>query len=276
MSDHSRPPFPFRLLRFWTLRILPAWCLIAFMLFLFQIAVCGIMHDNHRVKAILQFIEKLPPIAKAFMGGEILEVGSIAGLIAIGYQDPLVLILYMLYAVGVPTALLAGEVQKGTMELILSRQTKKTQIYVCAGLITVFGMFALVVVTFSGTAAATRLYHFEQEIPLYSFFKIAVSGGLLVSAVGGIALLAAACFRRGFAVSLTVGYVVLNYFVSIIADWWPRMKWLEPATMFSYVDGPAILKKPGWPMGDMCVLISLLVVTTVLGGIIWYRRDLPL
>ncbi len=276
MSDDSRSPFPFALLRFWTLRILPAWCLIAFMIFLFQIAICGIVHDNERVKALLQYIDMLPSFIKAFMGGEILQVGNIAGLIAIGYQDPLVLLLDMLFAVGVPTALLAGEVQRGTMELILSRQTTKTHIYICAGLITVVGMYALVIVMFTGTVAATRLYDFDQAVPLYSFFKMAIVGGMLASAVGGIALLAAACFRRGLAVSVTVGYLVVNYFVSIITDWWPRMKWLEPTTIFNYVDGPEIFGKPGWPIGDMCVLLSLLAVSTVLGGIIWSRRDLPL
>ena len=276
MSDDSRSPFPFRLLRFWTVRILPAWCLIAFMIFIFQIAICGVVHDNERVKALLQYIDMLPDFIKAFMGGEVLQVGNVAGLIAIGYQDPFVLLLYMLYAVGVPTALLAGEVQRGTMELILSRQTTKTHIYICAGLITVAGMYALVLVMFTGTVVATMLYDFYQEVPLYFFFKIAIVGGMLASAVGGIALLAAACFRRGLAVSLTVGYLVVNYFISIIADWWPRMKWLEPATIFNYVDGPAIFGKSGWPIGDMCVLLSLLTVSTVLGGIIWSRRDLPL
>jgi ABC-2 type transport system permease protein len=276
MSANRRPPFPLPLLRFWTLRILPAWCLIAFMIFLFQIAICGIVHDNERVKALLQYVDMLPAFIKALMGGEVLEVGNIAGLIAIGYQDPLVLLLYMLYAVGVPTALLAGEVQRGTMELILSRQTTKTHIYICAGLITVAGMYALVLVMFTGTVVATSLYDFYQEVPLYFFFKIAIVGGMLASAVGGVALLAAACFRRGLAVSLTVGYLVVSYFVSIIADWWPRMKWLKPTTIFNYVDGPAMFDKPGWPIGDMCVLLSLLVISTVLGGIIWSRRDLPL
>ena len=276
MSDDNRSPFPFRLLRFWTLRILPAWCLIAFMIFIFQIALCGVVHDNERVKALLQYVEMLPDFIKAFMGGEVLEVGNLAGLIAIGYQDPFVLLLYMLFAVGVPTALLAGEVQRGTMELILSRQTTKTHIYICAGLITVVGMYALVLVMFTGTVVATLLYDFYQEVPLYFFFKIAVVGGMLASAVGGIALLAAACFHRGLAVSITVGYLVVNYFVSIIADWWPRMKFLEPATIFNYVDGPAMFDKPGWPIGDMCVLLSLLTVSTILGGIIWSRRDLPL
>jgi len=276
MSNNHRPPFPWPLLRFWTLRILPAWCLIASWIFLFQLAICGIVHDNERVKAFLQYIDILPSFIKAFMGGEVLQIGNIAGLIAIGYQDPFVLILYMLYAVGVPTALLSGEVQKGTMELILSRQTTKTHIYICSGLITVAGMYALVLVMFMGTVAATNLYQFDQAVPLYSFFKMAIVGGMLASAVGGIALLAAVCFRRSTAVSLTIAYLVVSYFISIIADWWPRMKWLEPTTIFNYVDGPAMFGKSGWPIGDMCVLLSLLAVSTVLGGIIWSRRDLLL
>lgn len=276
MKNNRRPPFPWPLLRFWMLRILPAWFLIALMIFLVQLAICGIVHDNERVKAMLQYIDVLGPYIKAFMGGDALQFGNIAGLIAAGYQEPLVLLLYMLFAVGVPTALLAGEVQRGTMELILSRQATKTQVYICAGLVTIVGMYALVIVMFLGTVVSTNLYDFEQEVPLYSLFKLAVNGGILASAVGGIALLAAACFRRGMAVSITVAYLVVNYFIMIITQWWPRMKWLDPVTIFNYVDGGKIFIEPVWPVSDMCVLVSLLVISTVLGGVIWYRRDLPL
>jgi ABC-2 type transport system permease protein len=276
VNADRRPPFPWSLLRFWTLRILPAWFLIALIIFLFQLAVCGIVHDNERVKAMLQYIDMLPAFIKAFFGGKALQYGNIAGLITIGYQEPFVLLLYMLFAVGVPTALLAGEVQRGTMELILSRKTSKIHVYICAGLITVVGMYALVIVMFMGTVVSTSLYEFDQEVPLYRFFKLAVNGGILASAVGGIALLAAACFRRSMAVSLTVAYLVVNYFIMIITQWWPRMKWLDPVTIFNYVDGGKIFIEPTWPVSDMCVLISLLVVSTVLGGLVWWRRDLPL
>jgi ABC-2 type transport system permease protein len=276
MGSKIHSPFPWKLLRFWTLRILPIWCLIAFVIFLFQIAVCGIVHDNESVKTLLQFLDMLPSFIKTALGGEGLKIGNVSGLIAIGYNHPLVLTLYMLFAVGVPTGLLAGEVQNGTMELILSRQATKTHIYICSGLITVTGMFALVIVMFLGTVAATSLYDFGEAVPLYAFFKIAINGGVLASAVGGIALLAAACFRRNIAVGLTVGYLVVNYFMAIIAEWWPQMKWLRPTTIFYYVHGPEIFDKSAWPVGDLCVLISILVVSTLLGGVIWSRRDLPL
>lgn len=276
MSSKAHPRFPLPLLRFWTLHILPIWGLIALVIFLFQIAICGIVHDNENVKMFINFIDRLPSFIKTVFGGESLQVGNISGLIAIGYNHPLVLTLYMLFAVGVPTGLLAGEVQKGTMELILSRQVTKTHVYICAGLITITGMFALVLVMFGGTVFGTNMYEFSQEVPLYSFFKTAINGGLLAIAVGGIALLAAACFQRSTAVWLTVTYLVMNYFVSIIAEWWPRMKWLKPTTIFYYVDGQTLFNEAGWPLGNLVVLVSILVVSTLLGGIIWSRRDLPL
>jgi ABC-2 type transport system permease protein len=276
MGSKKHPPFPWPLLWFWTLRILPMWFLIALMIFLFQLAICGIVHDNESVKIFLQYIDMLPSFIKTIMGGEALKVGNIAGFVAIGYQEPMVLILYMLYAVGVPTGLLAGEVQRGAMELILSRQVTKTHVYICVGLITVAGMYALVLVMFLGTVTATNLYQFDQAVPLYSFFKLAMVGGMLASAVGGIALLAAACFRRSTAVSLAVAYLVVSYFVWIISEWWPRMKWLTPITIFHYAPGPEIFNKSTWPISDICVLMTILVVSTLLGGFIWSRRDLPM
>ncbi|MBW7991337.1 MAG: hypothetical protein FVQ84_15170 [Planctomycetes bacterium] len=276
MNSKAHPRFPLPLLWFWTLRILPIWALIALVIFLFQIAICGIVHDNESVKTFVLFLDKLPSFIKTALGGEALQVGNVSGLIAIGYNHPLVLTLYMLFAVGVPTGLLAGEVQKGTMELILSRHVTKTHVYICAGLITITGMFALVLVMFGGTVFATNVYEFSQEVSLYSFFKAAINGGLLAGAVGGIALLAAACFQRNTAVWLTSAYLVANYFVSIIAEWWPRMKWLKPTTIFYYVDGEKIFTEPTWPISNMCVLLSILIISTLLGGVIWSRRDLPL
>ena len=93
MKANHCPPFPWPVLRFWTLRILLAWCLIAFWIFLFQIIVCGIVHDNEKVKAFIQYIEMLPSFIKTFIGGEAVQIGNIAGLIGIGYQEPFILLL---------------------------------------------------------------------------------------------------------------------------------------------------------------------------------------
>jgi beta-exotoxin I transport system permease protein len=274
MKRH-RVPFPFALLRFWGRRILPMWVFIGSVIFLMQIAVCAIVHDNASVQTFLKFLDILPPFIKTSLGGQMLQAGNLPGLILIGYQHPLVLFLYLLFAVGVPTTLLTGEVQKGTMELILSRSATKSQVYLCATMLTLAGMFALVVVMFLGTVTAIRLYDFGQPIPLDLFFRIAVNGGLVAGASGSIALLAAGALAgRNRAVGVTVAVLVLNYFAWIVAQWWPRLSFLKPATLFYYSSSSKLGR--GWPLEDIAVLLFVILAFSIIGGMVWQRRDLPL
>jgi ABC-type transport system involved in multi-copper enzyme maturation permease subunit len=275
MSRAARPPFPFALLRFGLVRILPVWGGIALLIFLMQLAVSAIVHDNEKVKAMLAFLDMLPSIVKSALGGEMVRLGNTAGLIAIGYNHPFVLFLYMLFAVGTPTGLLAGEVQRGTMELILSRSVTKTQVYLCAGILTLAGMFALDLVMFLGTVVAVNIFTFKDRVPLDVFFRIAINGGLLASTFGAFALLCAGTFGRLYAaVSAAVAFLVVNYFVAIISNWWPRMAFLKPVTLFYLVDSSNFWQ--GWPLRNMAILAVILLAAVGVGAVIWHRRDLPL
>lgn len=273
MRGRWGPPFPFGLLWFWFLRILPAWFAIALIIFLMQIAVSAIMHDNNNVRTFLAFINFLPSIVKTALGGDLLDSGSMSALLTIGYQHPFVLFLDMLFAVGVPAGLLTAEVQKGSMELILSRPVTKTQVYVCAAVLTMVGMFGLFAVMFLGTVAAVNIYTFSEPIPLDLFLRIAVHGGLLASTFAAFALLSAASFRRLYtAVGVSVAFLTLNYFISIVSQWWPKLEFLRRATLFYLVYYSNLWQ--GWPWRNMAILAGILIVTTVIGGFVWRRRDL--
>jgi ABC-2 type transport system permease protein len=275
MSRSSRPLFPLPLLWFWLLRILPAWLGIAAVIFLMQIAVAAIVHDNANVRTFLAFLNLLPSIVKTALGGDMLQSGSMSALLTIGYQHPFVMFLYMVYAVGTPTGLLTGEVQRGTMELILSRPVTKTQVYLCATILTLAGMFALVLVMFLGTVAAVQIYEFSEPIGLDLFFRIAVNAGLLAGTFGAFALLCAAVFARLYsAIGVAVAFLTINYFVAIVAEWWPSLQFLRKATLFYLIYYSNLWV--GWPTENMAKLAAILVVTVLIGGVLWHRRDLPL
>jgi len=277
VTKQTRVSFPFVLLRFWFWRILWLWLLVGFFIFIIQIIECGIAQDNEKVKLILNLFEKMPGFMKNAIGGDILEVGNVTGFIAIGYQHPLVLTSYMIFAVCVSTGLLAGHVQSGTMELILSRSVTKNQVYICTCILTLVGMLALVMVMFAGTVVGINICDFEKKISLWPFFRASIVGGLLSGAAAGVSLLAAALFRsRGKAVGLAMAFFIVNYFVDLIAEWWPPAKFLGPISLFYYVNPSKILFNSAWPIRDMCILSSVFAIAVVAGGIIWHRRDLPL
>ena len=269
--------FPFPLLRFWFRRVLWLWLLVGFLIFIIQIIECSIFQDNEKVRLILNLFEKMPGFMKNAVGGEILQVGNVTGFIAIGYQHPLVLASFMVFAVCVSSGLLAGHVQAGTMELILSRSVTKNQAYLCACILTLLGMLALIVVMFLGTVVGINVCDFDREVSLWPFFRAAVVGGLLSGSAAGVSLLAAASFHsRGKAVGLAIAFFMVSYFIDLIAQWWPRAEFLGPTSIFYYIDTETILMGRAWPIGDMSVLGSVLIVTVIAGGVIWNRRDLPL
>jgi len=275
MIRSSRPPFPLVLLWFWFLRILPAWLGMAAVIFLMQIAVAAIVHDNANVKTFLSILKHLPSIVRTAIGGDMVESGSMSALLTVGYQHPLVMFLYMLYAVGVPAGLLTGEIQRGTMELILSRPITKTQVYICAVILTLVGLFGLIATMFLGTVAAVNLYEFSEPITLDLFLRIAANAGLLAGAFGAFALVCAASFARLYsAVGIAAGFLTLNYFIAIVAEWWPRVHFLRKATLFYLVYYSRLWFE--WPLRNMAWLAAILVALVILGGIIWRRRDLPL
>ncbi len=277
MTKQSRVSFPFVLLRFWFWRILWLWLLIGFWIFIMQLIHCSIARNNEMVRLALSWIELMPGFAKVALGGGVLESSNVTGFIAMSYQHPMVQTVYMVFVISVPTRLLAGHVQDGTMELILSRSVTKNQVYVCACILTLIGTWLLVAVMLIGTVTGINICNFEQEFSLWPFFRGSVFCGLLLAAAAGVALLAAALFgNRGKAVGLALAFFIVNYFINIIAEWWPRAKFLGPISLFHYANQSKILFDSAWPINDTCVISSVLVITVIVGGIIWNRRDLPL
>lgn len=273
MSASPRTRFPWTLLWFWFARIFPAWFGIALIIFWMQVAVAAIVHDNNNVRTFLAFINMLPSIVKTALGGDMLDSGNMTALLTIGYQHPFVMFLEMVYAVGVPAGLLTAEVQKGSMELILSRPVAKIHVYICAAIVMVVGMVGLDLVMFSGTVVAVNLYKFNEPIDLHLFFRIAMTAAVLASAFGTFALLFAATFRRLYcAVGISVGFLTLNYFIAIVAQWWPKVTFLRKATLFYLIYYSDLWR--GWPVRNMLILTGIGLGVAIVGGVIWRRRDL--
>jgi ABC-2 type transport system permease protein len=274
MIRSSRPPFPFTLLRFWFFRILPAWLGMAAVIFLMQIAVAAIVHDNANVKTFLSILRHLPSIVRTAIGGDLVESGSMTALLTVGYQHPLVMFLYLVYSVGVPAGLLSGEIQRGTMELILSRPITRTQVYICAAILTLVGLFGLIAMMFLGTLASVHIYTFDEPVTLDIFLRLSACAALLAGAFGAFSLVCAASFGRLYlAGGVAAAFLTLNYFIAIVSEWWPRVHFLHKATLFYLVYYSNLWY--AWPVENMAWLGGILMALVILGGIIWRCRDLP-
>ncbi len=212
-----------------------------------------------------------PPQFAQFGGGDIF---SLTGSVAIGFIHPIAVGLNLVFAVGFTTAAIAGERQRGTLEILLSRPISRRVVY---GTLAVAGALFVGIATLgsiAGSVIGSSLTGRTAELGVGQLPLLWLNGALLYWAIGAIALLASASFDRlSQALGLTIAIVVVSYFLDVLGSLWPDAKGLQPYSLFYYFDPKAILT--GVPDGgDLVVLgaVTLLAVGATL--IVFPRRDL--
>ncbi len=213
----------------------------------------------------------IPPQFAQFGGGDIF---SLTGAVALGFVHPIAVGLNLVFAVGFTAAAVAGERQRGTLEVLLSRPISRRRLYATLAFagavaigVTVAGMTAG---AFIGSALVGRTAELGvANLPLLWF-----NGTLMYWAIGAIALLASVAFDRLTpALGVTLAIVLVSYFLDVLGSLWPDAKGLQPYSLFHYVHAKADLA--GLPRGEDFLVLGAVTAIAV-GTALWLfpRRDL--
>jgi len=220
-----------------------------------------------------QFVES-SPIPKEFLrfgGGDIF---SLTGAMALGFVHPIAVGLNLVFAVGFTAAAVAGELQRGTFEVLLSRPLGRRTVYLTLAAAGAAFVAATVAALVLGNVLGTALTGRMGELAGADFGALWLNDTLLYWAFGAIALLASVASDRltpAFAVSLTV--VLVSYFLDVIGSLWPDAAWLQAYSLFHYVDARADLAGlPRW--SDFAVLAVVIAAAVAAALVVFPKRDL--
>jgi len=174
-----------------------------------------------------------------FGGG---DVFSLEGAIALGYVHPISIILVSIFAIGFATSAVAGERQRGTLEVLLARPLSRRRVYVTL-LAAVLLFVGLVLIAASiGTVIGSALVGVLDQLPLARLPTLWLDGMLLWGGFAAIGLAASVSFDRLTpALGLTVAVVIVSYFLDILGSLWPDAKGLQPYSLFHYLTSRDIL-----------------------------------
>lgn len=222
---------------------------------------------------VATFLESSPLLRqfKDFGGGDFL---TLAGAIALAFTHPFTLLLVGIMAVAFPALAIAGERDRGTLEVTLSRPISRRGLFVTlyvAGLGFIGLLLAVLSITIVAVTYAVGLGH---ELQLLNVAQLWLAVLLLFVAFMSLAFaVSVSSDRAAPAIGIPAVFILLNYLAWAIGSIWPDARWLEDYSMFNLVKAQDIIAAGAAPT-DALILLAFTAACLAFSLYRFPRRDL--
>jgi hypothetical protein len=206
-----------------------------------------------------------------FGGGDLF---SLHGAIALGFIHPFTLLLMGIMAIGFPAIAIAGERQRGTLEVLLARPISRRSLYVTAFVAGLLFLGVLLALELGANVVAAMAMGVGDELAMEQVPVLWLNGWLLFSAFMAVAFAASVSFDRlPPALGVPLVFLLLNYLADAIGSLWPDVSWLRDWSMFHLVKAQAVLDgEVAW--ADLATLAAIGGLAVVYAWVVFPRRDL--
>ena len=186
-------------------------------------------------------------------------------------------IMLAIYVIMTSSATLAGEDDKGTLELIVTMPLKRWQIVTMKAAALVLVTFLILVI--AGLCSAIALNwmknSFAVDVTAIQFFLAILSAWPITLAFLMIGLFFSAYLPNQLSASMATTVVFLvSYFGEILAGMVKALEVIKPFSLFTYFDSSAALFSKGVQAGDVGVLLGVAAFFFVLALLSFQRRDI--
>jgi ABC-2 type transport system permease protein len=250
-------------------------------------------------------------IIRTLMGGDSIRLNRAMDVLSIGYVHPLIQTILCIWAIGRASGAVAGEIDRGTMELLLAQPLARYRVVLAHFCVDLLTIPLLCLALWAGTWLGTWLVGPIQaqippelsELPMrveidpekLRLFPEAVGPALvnvaaLVFAVSGTTLWLSAAGRfRSRVLGVAVLVMLLQFLVNLVGQMWDTLAFLRPLTVFYYYQPQKIMLSRVWTVDlsvwnggrplchvpGVAVLLGVGAAGYLLALWTFSRRDLP-
>ncbi len=220
-------------------------------------------------------VKLVQQILTAFLGAEVGTVFGPSAMTAIGWAHPIVLALVSAHAISCCTRVPAGEIERGTIDVLLGLPIRRGTLY--CGEAAGAALSGLLVVSSGllGQGLGNAIVGAEDRVATAPMLWVTANLYALLAAIAGIAsLFSALCDRRGRAVGAAVAVVVASFFLSSFSPFNAVIKKLAVLSVVSYYRPFKVLEGGQSPATDMVILASIGLACWLIGLILFSWRDI--
>lgn len=287
-----------------------AWIVAAILLFLFQILWARItMRVTTQILTALEaagispdFLmrlllnqneqgksnEMLGQMVQAIIGGENIALDRAGDMMTVAYVHPLVMTILCIWAIGRAANAIAGEIDRGTMELLLAQPIRRSTVMLSHLLVDCVVFPTLCAAMWSGTYCGTWWMGLQtarnpmQQVDPFRFLPALLAVFGLLFATSGVTMAISAMGRSrarvwGWGITVNLTMFLINVFGQI----WPDvLGLLRPYTIHYYYQPQGMILTDEWyANAEMWMRLGILGAFGLGGYLIalfvFSRRDLP-
>jgi ABC-2 type transport system permease protein len=226
-------------------------------------------------------------IIQALVGGDKVRIDHALDMISIAYMHPLTQTILCIWAVGRASGAIAGEIDRGTMELLLAQPIRRSQVVLAHAVVDLLTIPVVCFGLWGGTWLGVTLVGFNghPQVNLHvnplAFVPCLLDVALLVFAMSGVTIWLSALGRfRWRVLGVAVLVALVQFLINVIGQLWSPAEPLRPFTIFYYYQPqPMILNSDWYQHGEIWLRLGVLAAVGVTGYVLalvtFCRRDLP-
>lgn len=205
-------------------------------------------------------------------GGDLLSLSGMVG--ALAFTHPIPIALVGVYTLGFPIASVAGERQRGTLEVLLARPIGRRTLYATVLLATLGLVLACVTAIVAGVVLGALVAGVAGQLAPGPLLACWINAVALHAALATVGLAASVAFDRlGTALGLGIGLTIAWYAMEFLGALWPTIAWMRPLSLFHYLQAAEVLAGRIDP-GNVAMLVGVGLVAIAAGLAIFPGRDL--
>jgi ABC-2 type transport system permease protein len=230
-------------------------------------------------------IEQLLPVPFA-------QVATSAGRIAVAYDDPIVLLLVTVWAISRGSDAVSGELNRGTMEMLLAQPVTRLNVLWTQAAVTVAGGAMLAAAAWLGTCAGLGMIALEKPVDPRVFLPAALNlFAFTVFLAGLTTLVSSGNNYRSRTIGIVGGFYAVSMIAKIVGRMAPGWTWMSYTSFFTPFEPQLLVSnaakawstwtpKPGGSFelggwGYDSILIGLGLFAYLGAAAVFCHRDLP-
>ena len=208
------------------------------------------------------------------------EVATHAGRVALAFVDPVVVLAATVWGITRGSDAVSGQLERGTMEMILAQPVKRVAVFATQALATTAGAALLCGVLYGAVHTAVAFGPWAGRVDPTRFIPAACNVfGLMVCVAGIAACVSAADSHRWRTIGILCGFYVFSILAKLVGRLSTPLEWVGYLSILNAYEPQRLVGEPAasWRLLGMYdgVLLGLGLLAYIVGAVLFSRRDLP-